>query len=84
MLKNGLIPVVTSLGLHIGLIFGGSVVIETVFNIPGMGRLMRDGVFSYDYQVVQSGTLIIAAIIVLANILADISYGWFDPRIKYS
>jgi peptide/nickel transport system permease protein len=84
ILKNGLIPVVTSLGIHIGFIFGGSVVIETVFNIPGMGRLMRDGIFSYDYQVVQSGTLIIAAIIVLANILADISYGWVDPRIRYS
>ncbi len=84
ILKNGLIPVVTSLGLHVGFIFGGSVVIETVFSIPGMGRLMRDAVFSYDYQVVQSGTLIIAAIIVLANLLADISYGWFDPKIRYS
>jgi peptide/nickel transport system permease protein len=48
-----------------------------------MGRLMRDAVFSYDYQVVQSGVLIIATVIVLTNILVDISYGWFDPRIRF-
>ena len=82
-LKNGLIPVVTTMGLQVSLIFGGTVVIETVFNIPGMGRLMRDAVFGYDYQVAQAGVLIIATIIVIANILVDISYGWFDPRIRY-
>jgi peptide/nickel transport system permease protein len=83
-LKNGLIPVVTTMGMHVSLIFGGTVIIETVFNIPGMGRLMRDAVFGYDYQVAQAGVLIIATIIVIANILVDISYGWFDPRIRYS
>jgi peptide/nickel transport system permease protein len=83
-LKNGLIPVVTTMGMHVGLIFGGAVIVETVFNIPGMGRLMRDAVFGYDYQVVQGGVLIISAIIILANIIVDISYGWFDPRIRYS
>lgn len=83
-LKNGLIPVVTTMGMHVGLIFGGAVIVETVFNVPGMGRLMRDAVFGYDYQVVQGGVLIISAVIVLANILVDISYGWFDPRIRYS
>jgi peptide/nickel transport system permease protein len=83
-IKNGLIPVVTTMGMQVSMIFGGAVIIETVFNIPGMGRLMRDAVFSYDYQVVQSGVLIIATIIVLANILVDISYGWFDPRIRYA
>jgi peptide/nickel transport system permease protein len=82
-LKNGLIPVVTTMGMHVSLIFGGTVIIETVFNIPGMGRLMRDAVFGYDYQVAQAGVLIIATIIVFANILVDISYGWFDPRIRY-
>jgi peptide/nickel transport system permease protein len=83
VLKNGLIPVVTTMGLQVSLIFGGSVIVETVFNIPGMGRLMRDAVFGSDYQVAQAGVLIIAAVIVLANILVDISYGWFDPRIRY-
>ena len=78
--------------LHIGLvailaaailIFGGSVLIETVFNISGIGRLMRDAVFSQDYQIVQSGVLIISTVVVLSNLLVDISYGWFDPRIRY-
>lgn len=83
-LKNGLIPVVTTMGMHVSLIIGGAVIVETVFNIPGMGRLMRDAVFGYDYQLVQSGTLLISAIIILANIVVDISYGWFDPRIRYT
>jgi ABC-type dipeptide/oligopeptide/nickel transport system permease component len=59
------------------------VLIESVFNIPGVGRLMRDAVFTQDYQIVQSGVLIIATVVVLANIVVDISYGWIDPRIRY-
>jgi peptide/nickel transport system permease protein len=83
IVKNSLIPVVTMLGMQVGFIFGGSVLIETVFNIPGVGRLMRDAVFTQDYQVVQSGVLIIATVVVIANLAVDISYGWFDPRIRY-
>jgi peptide/nickel transport system permease protein len=83
-LKNALIPVITQLGLQVGIIIGGSVLIETVFNIPGMGRLMTQAVFGHDYQIVQSGVLIIASVVVLANIIVDISYGWLDPRIRYS
>jgi peptide/nickel transport system permease protein len=83
IIKNSLIPVVTILGMQVGYIFGGSVLIETVFNIPGMGRMMRDGVFSQDFQIVQSGVLIISAVVVLTNIAVDISYGWLDPRIRY-
>jgi peptide/nickel transport system permease protein len=83
VIKNSLIPVVTMLGMQVGFVFGGSVLIESVFNIPGIGRLMRDAVFTQDYQIVQSGVLIIAAVVVFANILVDISYGWFDPRIRY-
>jgi len=82
--KNALIPVITTLGMQVGLVFGGAVLIETVFNIPGMGRLMKDAVFGRDYQIVQAGVLIIATVIVLTNILVDISYGWFDPRIRYN
>jgi peptide/nickel transport system permease protein len=84
ILKNALVPVITMLGMQVGLIFGGSVLIETVFNISGIGRLMRDAVFSQDYQIVQSGVLIISTVVVLSNLLVDISYGWFDPRIRYS
>jgi peptide/nickel transport system permease protein len=83
IIKNSLIPVVTMLGMQVGFVFGGSVLIETVFNVPGMGRMMRDAVFTQDYQVVQSGVLIIAMVVVAANILVDMSYGWFDPRIRY-
>jgi len=83
IVKNSLIPVVTMLGMQVGFIFGGSVIIETVFSIPGVGTLMRDAVFSQDYQIVQSGVLIISSIVVLANLIVDISYGWIDPRIRY-
>jgi peptide/nickel transport system permease protein len=82
-IKNAMIPVITILGLQVGLVFGGSVLIETVFNIPGMGRLLADSLFSHDYQIVQAGTLVIAIVVVLSNLAVDISYGWFDPRIRY-
>ncbi len=84
ILKNALIPIVTILGMQVGYIFGGSVVIETVFNIPGMGRLMADAVFRQDYQIVQSGVLIIATVTVASNLAVDICYGWLDPRIRYN
>jgi peptide/nickel transport system permease protein len=82
-IKNALIPVITVMGLQIAFIFGGSVLVETVFNIPGIGRLMTQSVMQQDFQVVQAGTLIIAAVVVLANLIVDISYGWLDPRIRY-
>jgi len=62
---------------------GGQVVIEQVFAIPGIGRLLITSVFNQDYQVVQSTTLIIAFIVIVVNLIVDISYGWFDPRIRY-
>jgi peptide/nickel transport system permease protein len=83
-IKNALIPVITILGVQVSMIFGGSVLIETVFNIPGMGRLLTQSVFQHDYQVVQAGVLIIAGVVVLSNLIVDISYGWFDPRIRYN
>ena len=83
ILKNGLIPVVTVMGIQLSYIIGGSVIIENVFNIPGMGRLMVASVFSQDYQVVQAGILIVGVVVVFMNFLVDISYGWLDPRIRY-
>jgi len=83
MLKNSLIPVITLMGIGLGLMFGGQVFVEIVFSIPGVGRLLVSSVFAQDYQVVQSGTLVIAVVVVLANLIVDISYGWFDPRIRY-
>jgi peptide/nickel transport system permease protein len=83
ILKNSLIPVITLMGIGLGLMFGGQVFIEQVFAIPGVGRLLVGSVFAQDYQVVQSATLIIATIVILVNLIVDISYGWFDPRIRY-
>jgi peptide/nickel transport system permease protein len=82
-LKNALIPIVTLLGLNLRTLIGGSVLIETVFNIPGMGRLMVSSVFSKDFIVVQAITLLIAIIVLAGNLLVDISYGWLDPKIRY-
>jgi peptide/nickel transport system permease protein len=82
-LKNGLIPVLTLAGLHLSVIIGGSVLIEQVFNIPGMGRLAVNAVFTRDYLVAQGVVFIIAIAIVLANLAVDLSYGWLDPRIRY-
>jgi peptide/nickel transport system permease protein len=83
-IKNAMIPVVTIIGMQVGGIFGGAVLIETVFNIPGMGKLLTSAVFNHDYPIVQAGTLLIALIVVLSNLVVDISYGWFDPRIRYN
>ncbi|OGO30758.1 MAG: peptide ABC transporter [Chloroflexi bacterium RBG_16_56_11] len=82
-LKNGLIPVLTLAGLHLSSIIGGSVLVETVFNIPGMGRLAVYSVLNRDYQVTQGVTVIVAAAIILVNLVVDISYGWLDPRVRY-
>lgn len=82
-LKNSLIPVITLMGIGVGIIFGGSVLIETVFAIPGVGRLLVSSIFEQDYVVVQAITFVIAVIILLVNLIVDISYGWFDPRIRY-
>jgi peptide/nickel transport system permease protein len=82
-LKNSLIPMVTLMGIGVGIIFGGAVIVEQIFAIPGVGRLLVTSIFAQDYVVIQSGTLVIATIIVLVNMLVDISYGWLDPRIRY-
>lgn len=82
-LKNGLIPVVTLLGMQVRNIFGGAVLIETVFNIPGIGRLLVQATFGQDYQVVQAGVLVLATVVMLSNLIVDLSYGWLDPRIRY-
>jgi peptide/nickel transport system permease protein len=81
--KNALIPVITLLGIQLRTLVGGSVLVEKVFNIPGMGRLLVDSVINKDFIIVQACTLIIAAVVLLANLIVDISYGWLDPRIRY-
>jgi peptide/nickel transport system permease protein len=82
-LKNSLIPVITVLGLHLAFILGGSVIVETVFSIPGIGNLMVSSIFSHDYAVVQTCTFVFAVIVIFANLIVDISYGWLDPKVQY-
>lgn len=82
-LKNAMIPIVTLFGMRLGLIFGGSVIIETVFSIPGIGKLIVDSVFSRDYPVVQGSLLVLTALVLIGNLIADILYAVVDPRIKY-
>ncbi len=83
VLKNSLIPIATLIGLQVSSIISGSVLVETVFNIPGVGRMMVNALFSHDYPIVQGGALLIATFVVIINLLVDISYGWLDPRIHY-
>jgi ABC-type dipeptide/oligopeptide/nickel transport systems, permease components len=82
-LRNALIPVITILGMGLAHLVGGSVFIEQVFNIPGMGRLMVQSIFGKDYIVVQSVVLIVATVVAIGNLLVDIAYGFVDPRIRY-
>ena len=84
ILRNALIPIVTVIGLQLGLLLSGAVLTETIFSLPGLGRLMVDSILSRDYPVVQAGALFIALVFVLVNLLVDLSYGLLDPRIRRS
>ncbi|MBX5436544.1 MAG: ABC transporter permease [Alicyclobacillaceae bacterium] len=81
-LRNALIPVITLLGISLAGIIGGAVLVEQVFNIPGMGRLLVQAILGKDYILVQGSVLIIGAIVVLINLATDIAYTYVDPRIK--
>ena len=83
-LRNALLPVVTLVGLQIGAILGGSVIVETVFSWPGVGRLTVEAIQSRDYPLVQGCVLLIAVVYVVINLLTDLAYGLIDPRIRLS
>lgn len=83
-LVNALIPVVTVVGLQFGQLLAGAFIIEVVFNRPGIGRLLVDGVLSRDYPIVQGVALVAGVGYVLVNFLVDLSYAWLDPRIRYA
>jgi len=82
-LRNALIPVVTLLGVTVAFLIGGEVLTETVFNIPGIGRLLVRAALDNDYLIVQGIILIVGVIVVFTNLFVDITYGWIDPRIRY-
>ncbi len=83
-LRNAFIPVLTLLGLEVAIVVGGAVVIENVFALPGIGRYLLEGIQYRDYPVIQALNLIFATVIVLMNLLVDVLYGVFDPRVRYS
>jgi peptide/nickel transport system permease protein/oligopeptide transport system permease protein len=82
-LKNALIPVVTLVGLQFGALLAGTVVIETVFSRPGIGRMVVNAILVKDFPVVQGAILVIATTYVLANLVVDLLYAWLDPRVHY-
>ncbi len=83
VLRNAVIPAVTVLGINIGFLIGGTVIIEFVFAIPGIGQLMINSIFQRDFPVVQGVTLVFGVLVVLVNLLADLSYAALDPRVRF-
>lgn len=83
-LRNALIPIVTAIGLQFGTMMGGSVVVETVFAWPGIGRLMVNSILTKDFPIVQGGLLVMALVVTAINLLVDLLYGLINPRIRYS
>jgi peptide/nickel transport system permease protein len=82
-LKNALIPIVTIVGFQLPVLMGGTVIIEQIFNLPGMGRLLIDAIMQRDYTIVSGIMLIFAVGMVLINLMVDLTYGFLDPRVRY-
>jgi dipeptide transport system permease protein len=78
-----MIPVITTIGLQVGVLLAGAILTETIFSWPGIGKWMVDAVFKRDYAVVQGGLLMIAGIIMLVNLIVDLTYGFINPRIRH-
>jgi len=82
-LRNAMIPVITTIGLQVGVMLAGAILTESIFSWPGIGKWMVDSVFKRDYPVIQGGLLLIAGIIMLVNLLVDLAYGLVNPRIRH-
>jgi len=83
VLKNIMIPVITAIGLYMGTILGGAILTETVFNRPGLGKLLVGAISQRDYNTVQAGLMVFAFIVVIVNLIVDLTYSLFDPKVKY-
>ncbi len=83
VLRNAIIPAVTVLGINIGFLIGGTVIIEQVFQIPGIGQLMINSIFQRDFDVVQAVALVFGIMVVLVNLLTDVAYASLDPRVRF-
>ncbi len=84
ILRNALLPVVTVIGLQTGLLLGGAILTETIFGWAGVGKWIYDAVVNSDYQVIQSGVMLLALIFILVNLIVDVSYAFLNPRIRYA
>ena len=82
-LKNAMIPVITIIGLQLPVLIGGTVIMERIFNLPGMGRYMLDALSIRDYPIISGVNVMMATVILMVNLLVDLTYGWLDPRIRY-
>jgi peptide/nickel transport system permease protein len=82
-LKNALIPVITIMGMMLPILIGGSVIIEQIFVLPGLGRLMLESLSQRDYTMISGINLIIATFVIIINLVVDLTYAWFDPRIRF-
>ena len=83
VLRNAIIPTITVLGINIGFLVGGTLVIENVFALPGIGSLMLTAIFNRDFPVVQGVTLVFAILVVLVTLLTDVTYSLLDPRVRF-
>ena len=83
VLRNAVIPAVTVLGIDIGFLVGGTLIVENVFAIPGIGSLMIQSIFNRDFPVVQGVTLVFGVMVVLVNLLTDVTYASLDPRVRF-
>ncbi|HEX2766070.1 MAG TPA: ABC transporter permease [Candidatus Limnocylindria bacterium] len=84
VLRNAMLPVVTVIGLQTGLLLGGAILTETIFGWAGVGKWIYDAVVNSDYQVIQSGVMLLALIFILVNLIVDVSYAFLNPRIRYA
>jgi len=78
-----MIPVVTVIGLQLPILIGGTVIMEQIFNLPGMGRLMIDALSRRDYSIISGINIMMASVILAGNLLTDMTYAWLDPRVRY-
>ena len=83
-LKNALLPVWTVLGLRVAFLIGGTVIIESIFALPGMGTLLLDAIKTRDWPVIQGINIFFTVWVLLVNLIVDVGYGWIDPRIRFT
>ncbi len=82
-MRNALIPVVTVIGLQVGVLLSGAILTETIFAWPGIGKWLLESIYRRDYPVVQGGVLLVATVIIIVNVSVDLLYGLINPRIRH-